>query len=143
MHDKMNTPDLCSISIEKIEEAFNTGRITIAVIGTGHIGLLLACHFAQANANVLGVDINPDVVNKISRGKSPFFELKSEKLIGDNVANGRLKATTNLSTALNKANVVVTPGSAFGNYGEGYFRISITLADSRLEEALERIKKIL
>lgn len=44
---------------------------------------------------------------------------------------------------LNRANVVVTPGSAFGEYGEGYFRISITLADNRLEEALERIKKAL
>mgnify|MGYP005850888481 CR=1 FL=1 len=44
---------------------------------------------------------------------------------------------------LNKANVVVTPGNAFGNYGEGYIRISITLLDSRLEEALERIKKVL
>jgi LL-diaminopimelate aminotransferase len=44
---------------------------------------------------------------------------------------------------LNRANVVVTPGSSFGNSGEGYFRISITLADSRLEEALERIKKVL
>jgi len=44
---------------------------------------------------------------------------------------------------LNKANVVVTPGNAFGNYGEGYIRISITLPDSRLEEALERIKKVL
>jgi LL-diaminopimelate aminotransferase len=44
---------------------------------------------------------------------------------------------------LNRANVVVTPGSAFGDYGEGYVRISITLSDSRLEEALERIKKVL
>ncbi|MBN1299434.1 MAG: LL-diaminopimelate aminotransferase [Actinobacteria bacterium] len=44
---------------------------------------------------------------------------------------------------LDKANVVVTPGSAFGTYGEGYYRISITLPDARLEEALERIQKIL
>jgi len=44
---------------------------------------------------------------------------------------------------LNKANVVVTPGSAFGQFGEGYFRISITLDDARLKEALERIKKVL
>jgi LL-diaminopimelate aminotransferase len=44
---------------------------------------------------------------------------------------------------LSKANVVVTPGSAFGTYGEGYYRISITLQDSRLYEALERIKKVL
>lgn len=44
---------------------------------------------------------------------------------------------------LNKANVVVTPGNAFGEYGEGYFRISITLDDARLTEALERINKVL
>jgi len=44
---------------------------------------------------------------------------------------------------LNKANVVVTPGSAFGEHGEGYYRISITIEDSRLEEALERIEKVL
>jgi len=40
---------------------------------------------------------------------------------------------------LNKANVVVTPGRAFGNYGEGFFRISLTINDGRMEE-LNRIK---
>ncbi len=44
---------------------------------------------------------------------------------------------------LNKANVVVTPGSAFGENGEGYIRISITLPDERLEEAMERIQKVI
>lgn len=44
---------------------------------------------------------------------------------------------------LEKGNVVVTPGSAFGQFGEGYYRISITLPDERLEEALERIEKVL
>lgn len=107
MNKKISSSNLCTLSIKEIEEAFNTGGINVAVIGTGHIGLVLACHFAQANANVIGVDINPDVVNKINCGKSPFFELESEKSIGNNVAKGRLKATTNLSRALNKANVVV------------------------------------
>ena len=41
---------------------------------------------------------------------------------------------------LDKASVVVTPGNAFGNYGEGYFRISLTIADKRLNEALVRIR---
>ena len=41
---------------------------------------------------------------------------------------------------LDKASVVVTPGNAFGNYGEGYFRISLTIADKRLNEALSRIR---
>ena len=43
---------------------------------------------------------------------------------------------------LKDANVVVVPGNGFGANGEGYFRISLTIADARLEEAIERIKKI-
>jgi LL-diaminopimelate aminotransferase len=40
-----------------------------------------------------------------------------------------------------KAAVVVAAGTAYGQHGEGYFRISLTVSDKRLEEAMERIKK--
>ena len=40
-----------------------------------------------------------------------------------------------------KSHVVVTPGAAYGQYGEGFFRISLTVPDDRLDTALERIKK--
>lgn len=43
---------------------------------------------------------------------------------------------------LDKSNVVVTPGSAYGKYGEGYFRISLTINDEKLEEALDRIGNV-
>lgn len=42
---------------------------------------------------------------------------------------------------LEKTGVIVTPGVGFGSYGEGYFRISLTLPDHRLEEALRRMKQ--
>ena len=41
---------------------------------------------------------------------------------------------------LEKAGVVVTPGSGYGEYGEGYFRISLTVGTERLKEALARMK---
>jgi LL-diaminopimelate aminotransferase len=41
---------------------------------------------------------------------------------------------------LANAGVLVTPGSAYGRYGEGYFRVSLTVTDARLEEALTRIQ---
>jgi LL-diaminopimelate aminotransferase len=44
---------------------------------------------------------------------------------------------------LEKAGVVVPPGSAYGPSGEGYIRISLSVKDDRLAEALERIKKSL
>ncbi|PIQ85719.1 MAG: LL-diaminopimelate aminotransferase [Candidatus Omnitrophica bacterium CG11_big_fil_rev_8_21_14_0_20_45_26] len=43
---------------------------------------------------------------------------------------------------LKEANVVVVPGNGFGSNGEGYFRISLTMAEDRLTEAVNRIKKI-
>ncbi len=41
---------------------------------------------------------------------------------------------------LDKAGVIVPPGSAYGPDGEGYIRISLATPDDRLVEALERIK---
>lgn len=40
---------------------------------------------------------------------------------------------------LNKANVVVTPGNAFGKLGEGYVRIALVQNEQRLKQALSQI----
>jgi LL-diaminopimelate aminotransferase len=42
-----------------------------------------------------------------------------------------------------KAKVAVTPGSGYGKYGEGYFRISLTYPDELIEEAMRRIENFL
>jgi LL-diaminopimelate aminotransferase len=41
---------------------------------------------------------------------------------------------------LEQAAVVVSPGPAYGPSGEGYFRISLTVPDERLSEAVRRIE---
>jgi LL-diaminopimelate aminotransferase len=41
---------------------------------------------------------------------------------------------------LEESGVVVSPGGAYGPNGEGFFRISLTLADERLAEAVERLR---
>jgi LL-diaminopimelate aminotransferase len=43
---------------------------------------------------------------------------------------------------LDEASVVVTPGSGYGRYGEGYVRLSLTTPDDRLEEGLSRLEKL-
>jgi LL-diaminopimelate aminotransferase len=40
-----------------------------------------------------------------------------------------------------KTAVVVAAGTAYGRHGEGYFRISLTVPDDRLKEAMARIEK--
>ena len=43
---------------------------------------------------------------------------------------------------LEEAHVIVTPGSGYGPDGEGYIRLSLTLPDEQLLEAVQRIKSI-
>lgn len=43
---------------------------------------------------------------------------------------------------LKEADLIVTPGNGFGAYGEGYFRVAITVPKERIQEACERIKKM-
>jgi len=43
---------------------------------------------------------------------------------------------------LTETGVVLTPGNGFGQYGEGYFRISLTIGEDRLSEALSRIEAV-
>jgi LL-diaminopimelate aminotransferase len=44
---------------------------------------------------------------------------------------------------LEEANVVVSPGGAYGPSGEGFVRLSLTVPDDRLEEAVRRIESSL
>jgi len=43
---------------------------------------------------------------------------------------------------LEEAAVVISPGSAYGPSGEGFVRMSLTVADDRLNEAAERIARL-
>lgn len=42
---------------------------------------------------------------------------------------------------LEKAYVIITPGLGYGEHGEGYFRVTLTVEKSRLAQAFDRIHK--
>jgi LL-diaminopimelate aminotransferase len=44
---------------------------------------------------------------------------------------------------LDESGVVVSPGASYGPNGEGFFRISLTVPDERLSEAVERLRSSL
>lgn len=55
-----------------------------------------------------------------------------------------LKGYTSTSMAkamLEKADIIVTPGNGFGSSGEGYIRMTLTVGEEKLKEAVTRIKK--
>jgi LL-diaminopimelate aminotransferase len=46
------------------------------------------------------------------------------------------------SHVLDQVGVNITPGVGFGAHGEGYFRLSVTAPDARLQEAMTRLRKL-
>jgi len=46
------------------------------------------------------------------------------------------------SFLLDKAGIIVSPGSAYGTEGEGYVRFAIVVKEERIKEAVKRLKKI-
>lgn len=65
----------------------------INVIGLGYIGLPTALMFAKAGANVVGTDINKELVKSLEEGRLTFKEEGLEKLFLDAIKNG-IKFTT-------------------------------------------------
>jgi LL-diaminopimelate aminotransferase len=44
---------------------------------------------------------------------------------------------------LDKADIIITPGIGFGENGEGYVRFALTVSKERIQEAVDRLKRIL
>lgn len=66
----------------------------VSVIGMGYIGLPTCAIFASRGFQVIGVDINESVVEKVNRGEIHIVEPDLDGLVQKMVANGRLKAFT-------------------------------------------------
>ena len=58
------------------------------------------------------------------------------------VAGGFESSAAYCEHVLEQVAVVVSPGSAYGASGEGFFRISLTTPDDRLTEAVERLRSL-
>jgi len=54
--------------------------------------------------------------------------------------NGKASAFSTM--LLEKAGIVATPGNGFGEYGEGYVRFALTQSVERINEAVERMRKL-
>ncbi|MDO7786857.1 nucleotide sugar dehydrogenase [Desulforamulus aquiferis] len=62
----------------------------ICVVGLGYIGLPTAGAFAEAGAYVHGVDINEELINKVSKGENPYVEPGLDELIKKVIGQGML-----------------------------------------------------
>lgn len=95
--------------------------MTIAVAGTGYVGLSIATLLAQHH-NVLAVDIIPEKVEMINRRQSPIQDEYIEKYFAEKQLN--LTATLDAEMAYREAEIVVIAAPTNYDSQKNYFDTS-------------------
>ncbi|RLF21103.1 MAG: hypothetical protein DRM97_07175, partial [Thermoprotei archaeon] len=76
------------------------GWLKLSVIGLGWMGLPTACLYASKGVEVIGVDINPRVVELLNKGTNYLpSEPELDKLLKEVVGKGLLRAITDTREA--------------------------------------------
>ena len=91
----------------------------ISVFGVGYVGAVSAGCLVSLGFDVVAVDISADKVAMLNRGLSPIVEAEIDTLIAGAVASGKLRATTDVESAVLGSDVsfisVGTPSAADGS----------------------------
>jgi len=93
--------------------------MNLCVIGTGYVGLVAGTCFAESGNDVMCVDIDERKITDLRNGKVPIYEPGLEELIRRNMADGRLRFTTDFAAAVKEGMVcfiaVGTPSDIDGS----------------------------
>ena len=86
----------------------------VVTLGLGYIGLPTSALIASNGTNVLGVDINENIVKTINKGKIHIIEPALDQIVSKAVSDGCFKASTKPSSA--EVYLVVVPTPFKGNH---------------------------
>ncbi len=106
-------------AIEDRREAFVDGDVPVAVYGLGKMGLPLAVVYAGVTGNVVGADVDRDVVDRINDGGCPVEgEPRLPELTSAAVNAGAFQASDDPSAVANDASVhvVIVPTTLRDDY---------------------------
>ena len=109
--------------------------MNISIFGLGYVGVVTAACLARDGHEIVGVDVNPEKVAAIAAGRSPIVEPGLAELLRAGVAAGRIRATTDVTAAVDESEVslisVGTPSSDRGAPYLGHVRkVSAEIGDA-------------
>ena len=79
---------------------------SIAVVGSGYVGTVVAASMASLGHEVVGVEINPEKLEMLRRGTAPFYEPDLDRRLREAVDSGRLTFTDDFEVALEFSEVI-------------------------------------
>ncbi|MDB5384170.1 MAG: UDP-glucose 6-dehydrogenase [Rhodospirillales bacterium] len=100
----------------------------ITMIGAGYVGLVSGACFAEFGHDVVVVDMDQAKIDALLTGRIPIYEPGLEKLVAENVRDGRLAFTTNLVEAVSAAEAVFLAVGTPARRGDGHADLSYVVA---------------
>ena len=80
--------------------------MTLAVVGTGYVGLVTGTCFAETGNQVLCMDVDEEKIEALKEGTVPIFEPGLTELVVRNQAEGRLSFTTDLKRVVAESRII-------------------------------------
>lgn len=71
----------------------------MTVIGCGYLGAVHAACMAQLGHDVLGIDVDAAKIDKLRQGIPPFYEPGFPEVLAEQLANGRLRFSSDMADA--------------------------------------------
>lgn len=81
--------------------------MVIAIYGAGYVGLVSAACFAKMGHQVICADVNKDRISTLNNGECPIYEDQLPQLLKEQLLQGCLQFTADLSYAIKQATVHV------------------------------------
>ena len=85
------------------DESSSRPRVKVAVLGLGRLGVCFAVVLERAGYDVVGVDVNPHIVDNVNRKRSTSTEPGLAEALG---RTSRLRATEDLDEAVSGASLI-------------------------------------
>ena len=107
--------------------------MNITVIGTGYVGLVSGVCLADIGHNVICLDTNKKVIEKLNRGKVPYYEPLLSDMIKKNLKKAKITFSTSYKNSTKDVNIfficVGTPENKDGSSNLDYvFSVAKSLA---------------
>jgi UDPglucose 6-dehydrogenase len=80
--------------------------VNIGVVGTGYVGLVVGACLAENGNSVVCVDKDEEKVKRLRRGEIPIYEPGLNEMVPRNVAEERLRFSTDLDEAVRASEVI-------------------------------------
>jgi GDP-mannose 6-dehydrogenase len=94
-------------------------RLRISLFGVGYVGSVSAACLVRDGHEVIAVDINPEKIDALNRGRAPIVEPGLDALIEAGVGGGRLRGSMNAAEAVRSSEISIvcvgTPSAPDGS----------------------------